>query len=87
MQLNSDDLQEVAIRQWWERGVGLGLVPEGYARNVVLEGEISAAGAPANRLDGDLEIGFEADRVHHVPPVKPEALLHLVVAIASNYLR
>ena len=33
-----------------------GLVPEGHRGNVVLQGQIAAAGAPAQGLDGDFHV-------------------------------
>src|SRR5579859_164355 len=87
--LGSDHFQIVAIRQGRERGGGQGLVPIGDRGDVVLQGQVAAVlvGAPAEGLDGDAEIGREADRVHDVPAVQAEALLRAVDAVGPDHLR
>lgn len=58
--------------------VGLGLIPESDGGKVVLEGQITATGLPAESLEGDFEFFFEPDWVHDMPAVKAEPLLGVV---------
>src|SRR5205807_9474449 len=75
----------------WEGRVRLGLVPEGGGGDVVLERQVAGltvlGHAPAEGLNGDAQVGLEADGVHNVPAVEAEALLALVEAIGLDHLR
>src|SRR5215218_8784609 len=81
---SSDDFQLILGRQCGKRRVRLGLIPVRHRGDIVLQRQVATAGAPAERLDGDTKVLFEADRVDDVPPVQPESLLRVVEAVGSH---
>ena len=78
--------QVISIRQRRERTGGQGLVPIGDGGQVVLQREVAAAAAPAEGLDGDLEVALKADRVGDVPAVHAKARLRAIDAIGPDDL-
>ncbi len=81
------DLHHVVGGNRWAGGAGGCRVEVGSGGDVVLEGEVAAAGAPAEGLDVYAEFGAEADRVGEVEAVHAEALLALVLAVRADHLR
>ena len=66
---------------------GVALVPQGCRGDVVVQQLVPPARAPAQRLDGDPQVGTEPDWVRKVPPVHAEALLAVVQPVRSEHLR
>ena len=50
-------------------------IPIGNGGNIVLQGEVAVAAAPAQSLHGDLQIGLKIDGIHDVPAVEIEISL------------
>ena len=70
-----------------EVGVRLFLIPVGDGGHFAIELLVQAAFLPAERLDGDLEILFEADGVGDVPAVQAELLAGFVDLVRRQHLR
>ena len=62
------------------------LIPVGDRGDIVLERQIAAIVTPTERLHGDAQVGFKADRVHNMPAIHAHAQLRLVIAIGSDHL-
>src|SRR5205823_6662826 len=74
---HSIDLELILLRQLRERRVRLGLIPERGRGDVVPQREVSATITPADGLDRDRQVLPKADRVHDVPAIQAEPLLHV----------
>src|SRR5690554_5587389 len=62
------------------------LIPESGGGDIRLLGQVTASMSPSQILDGDLQILFETDRIHHMPAVKSETLSCLVGLIGRKDL-
>ena len=78
--------QMVLIGKSWKWRMGLGLIPESHGRDIVLQGQVTAARAPAEGLDCYLDIFLKSDGVHDVPAVQPKPCLRIVKPIWPNHL-
>src|SRR5918995_541590 len=81
----SDDFQLILGGQCGKRRMRLGLIPVRHRGDIVLQRQVATTRAPAERLDGDTQVLFEADRGDDVPPVQPEPLLRVVDAIGAHH--
>src|SRR6478752_1253473 len=88
---SSNHLKFVQATDRREGCVRFGLVPEGSGGDIVLQGEVAHLvfqfRAPAERLNGDAQILGEADRIHDVPAIEPEALLGAIEPVRLDRLR
>src|SRR4026207_1080327 len=82
------NLQIVLFRKLWERCMRFSLVPVSHRGDVILQREVSAVTirVPAQRLNRDLQVLLEANRVHDVPTIETEALLGFVKSVRANDL-
>lgn len=79
-------LEIIAIRQGGEGCGGQALIPVGDRGDVVLEGQVATATAPAQCLNGHLQIFAEADGVGDVPAIHAKALLRTIDTVRADHL-
>ena len=85
--LHLDDLQIIHGAERGDDGIGMVEVVVGHRGDVVLQRQVAAAGAPAQRLNGDADILLEVDGIGKVPAVEPKARLRAVDAVGADHLR
>src|SRR5687767_2551274 len=82
-----NDFQIIPIRQCRKWCGGQCLIPVSDGCDVILQGQITPAAAPAESLDSNAQILLEANRIGDVPAIEAETRLRIVETIGPDNLR
>lgn len=81
----SDDFEIVSSGKRRHRYSRLVLIPKGDGRDIIPKREIAPSLAPAQRLNGNLQIPLEIDRVGYMPTVHGKPHLRAVKPIRTDH--
>ena len=82
----SDNLQFVRCGELGHTVANCVLIPEGDAGDIVLQGEVSAAAAPAEGLDGDLQVFGKVHGIAEMPAVHGKTGIGSVQTVGAEDL-